>query len=67
MFYKRYNEKKSGCTIHYIDENYDEGEIILIKELELAKNETAQTLENKIKELEKIAIVEAFKKVLEER
>ena len=59
-------EKKSGCTIHYIDENYDEGEIILIKELELAKNETAQTLENKIKELEKIAIVEAFKKVLEE-
>ena len=42
-------------------------EIILIKELELAKNETAQTLENKIKELEKIAIVEAFKKVLEER
>ncbi|MGJ0455774.1 phosphoribosylglycinamide formyltransferase [Aliarcobacter cryaerophilus] len=60
-------EKKSGCTIHYIDENYDEGEIILIKELELAKNETAQTLENKIKELEKIAIVEAFKKVLEER
>ncbi len=29
-------EKKIwGCTIHYIDENYDEGETILIKELEL--------------------------------
>ena len=60
-------EKKSGCTIHYIDENYDEGETILIKELELDKNETAESLENRIKELEKIAIVEAFKKVLEER
>ena len=24
-------EKKSGCTIHFIDENYDEGETILIK------------------------------------
>ncbi len=59
-------EKKSGVTIHYVNENYDEGEKILIKELELEKDETAQTLENKIKELEKTAIVEAFKKVLEE-
>ena len=59
-------EKKSGVTIHYVNENYDEGEKILIKELLLDENETAQTLENKIKELEKIAIVEAFKKVLEE-
>ncbi|MGJ0359642.1 phosphoribosylglycinamide formyltransferase [Aliarcobacter cryaerophilus] len=59
-------EKKSGVTIHYVNENYDEGEKILIKELLLDENETAQSLENKIKELEKIAIVEAFKKVLEE-
>ena len=60
-------EKKSGVTIHYVNENYDEGEKILIKELLLDENETAATLENRIKELEKIAIVEAFKKVLEER
>ena len=58
------NEKKSGVTIHYIDENYDEGETILIKELELSSDETAETLETRIKNLEKIAIVEAFKKVL---
>ncbi|PRM89802.1 phosphoribosylglycinamide formyltransferase [Aliarcobacter cryaerophilus] len=57
-------EKKSGVTIHYVNENYDEGEKILIKELKLEKDETAQTLENKIKELEKTAIVEAFVKVL---
>ncbi len=57
-------EKKSGVTIHYIDENYDEGETILIKELELNADETAKTLETRIKDLEKIAIVEAFKKVL---
>ncbi|WP_148624801.1 phosphoribosylglycinamide formyltransferase [Aliarcobacter cryaerophilus] len=60
-------EKKSGVTIHYVNENYDEGEKILIKELLLDENETVETLENRIKELEKIAIVEAFKKVLEER
>jgi phosphoribosylglycinamide formyltransferase-1 len=57
-------EKKSGVTIHYIDEVYDEGEIILTKELEIASNETVDSLEDKIKNLEKEAIVEAFKKLL---
>ncbi|PUE65761.1 phosphoribosylglycinamide formyltransferase [Arcobacter caeni] len=57
-------EKKSGVTIHYIDEVYDEGEIILTKELEIVQNETVDSLENKIKELESIAIIEAFQKLL---
>ena len=39
-------------------------EIILTKELELDANETVDSLENKIKELEKDAIVEAFEKLL---
>ncbi len=57
-------EKKSGVTIHFVNEVYDEGEKILVKELLLAKNETVDSLENRIKELEKEAIVEAFKKLL---
>jgi phosphoribosylglycinamide formyltransferase 1 len=57
-------EKKSGVTIHYVDEVYDEGEIILTKELELANDETVDTLEDKIKELESVAIIEAFEKLL---
>lgn len=57
-------EKKSGVTIHYVNEVYDEGEKILVKELELAVNETVDSLETRIKELEKEAIVEAFKKLL---
>ena len=57
-------EKKSGVTIHYVNEVYDEGEIILTKELDIASNETVDSLENRIKELEKEAIVEAFKKLL---
>jgi phosphoribosylglycinamide formyltransferase 1 len=57
-------EKKSGVTIHYINEVYDEGEIILTKELEINSNETVDSLENRIKELEKEAIVEAFEKLL---
>ena len=57
-------EKKSGVTIHYVNEVYDEGEKILVKELLLDENETVDSLENRIKELESIAIIEAFEKLL---
>ncbi len=56
-------EKISGVTIHFVNENYDEGEYILQKTLELSDNETVESLENKIKNLEKEAILEAFKKL----
>ncbi len=55
------NEKISGVTIHKVDEHYDEGEIILQKELQLNEFETAETLESKIKDLEKVAILEALR------
>lgn len=58
------NEKQSGVTIHEVNEEYDEGKIIVQKSLLLSENETAQSLEQRIKELEKIAIVEAFQKIL---
>lgn len=56
-------EKISGVTVHHVDANYDEGSIIHQKSLNLDANETAQSLETKIKELEQVAILEAFKKV----
>ncbi|MDN5101111.1 phosphoribosylglycinamide formyltransferase [Aliarcobacter butzleri] len=58
------SEKESGVTIHFVNEVYDEGEKILVKKLKLEENETVGTLEEKIKNLEKEAIVEAFKKLL---
>ncbi|WP_429697860.1 phosphoribosylglycinamide formyltransferase [Arcobacter ellisii] len=57
-------EKESGVTIHYVNEVYDEGEKILVKKISLDENETVDSLEEKIKNLEKEAIVEAFKKLL---
>ena len=57
-------ETTSGVTIHEVNEEYDEGKIIVQKSLLLDENETAQSLEQRIKELEKIAIVEAFQKIL---
>lgn len=57
-------EKESGVTIHFVNEVYDEGEKILVKKINLDENETVDTLEEKIKNLEKEAIVEAFEKLL---
>ncbi|MDF1874408.1 phosphoribosylglycinamide formyltransferase [Sulfurimonas sp. SAG-AH-194-I05] len=58
------NETTSGVTVHEVNEKYDDGKIIIQKKLILASNENAQTLEKKIKQLEQIAVVEAFQKCL---
>ena len=45
-------EKQSGITIHYVNERYDEGEVILQKQIPVAADETAETLQQKIQQLE---------------
>ena len=57
-------EKESGCTIHFVNEHYDEGEYILQKKITLENNESVESLEEKIKNLESLAIIEAFKKII---
>lgn len=57
-------EKKSGCTVHFVNENYDEGKFILQNEITLEENETVESLEEKIKKLETITIIEAIKTVI---
>lgn len=54
-------ETESGCTIHFVNENYDEGEYILQKKILLDKNENIESLENKIKKLESETIIQALK------
>ena len=53
-------EKVSGCTIHYVTEEVDSGEIILQKQYLIRKNETPETLKSAIQELESDAIIEAI-------
>lgn len=53
-------ELKSGVTIHEVNENYDEGKIILQKSITLSEDETVDSLEAKIKKLEATAIVEGI-------
>jgi len=46
------NEKESGITIHFVNQKYDEGKIILQKCCVVSKNDTIESLENKIHDLE---------------
>ena len=46
------NEKKSGITIHYVNEHYDEGQTIFQAEVVIDKGETPESLAEKIHELE---------------
>ncbi len=55
-------EEESGITIHYVNDKYDEGEIIFQAKTEIVKNETPETLTEKIHTLE----YKYFPKVIEE-
>jgi len=45
-------EKESGITIHYVNENYDEGNIIFQSKCSISETDTPESLANKIHELE---------------
>ena len=54
-------ESKSGITIHYVTENYDEGAIIFQAECEIFDSDTPDTLAEKIHRLE----MQYFPKVID--
>lgn len=45
-------EKESGITIHYVNENYDEGAIIFQKQVTVLTTDTPEVVAEKIHELE---------------
>lgn len=45
-------DKESGITIHWVNENYDEGKIILQKSCPVSKDDTAESLAQKVHQLE---------------
>jgi phosphoribosylglycinamide formyltransferase-1 len=45
-------EKESGITIHFVNEKYDEGDIIFQAKCSISVNDTPESLANKIHELE---------------
>lgn len=59
-------EKESGCTVHFVTENYDEGPILLQKKCVVDPGDTAEDLAMKVLELEHAAYTEALIRVISE-
>ena len=60
-------ESESGITIHFVNELYDDGEIIFQAEVKIEADETPETLAKKIHELEYKYFPEVIEKVIESR
>jgi|CXWL01.1.fsa_nt_gi formyltetrahydrofolate-dependent phosphoribosylglycinamide formyltransferase len=58
-------ETESGCTVHFVSERYDEGEIILQRRCQVFPNESADTLAARVLIEEHLAYPEAIRKVIE--
>ena len=57
--------KLSGCTVHFANEVYDEGPIVVQKAVELADDDTPEQIAAKVFEAECEAFPEAINKVTE--
>ena len=57
-------DKESGITIHFVNEDYDKGEVILQARCKIDQNETAETLAKKIQQLEFEYLPKAVEKFL---
>ncbi len=55
---------ESGITVHFVNEEYDKGEVILQAKCEVDKNDTPEILSQKIRELEFEFLPKAIEKLL---
>ena len=56
-------DRKSGCTVHFVDEQYDHGETIIQRTCQVEADDTPQSLADKVFQLECDAYVDAIHKV----
>jgi phosphoribosylglycinamide formyltransferase-1 len=61
-----YGVKISGCTVHFVDEDLDHGAIIQQKAVEVANDDTAESLSANILKQEHALYVEALAKIVSE-
>lgn len=58
-------EKESGATVHFVDEGTDTGEIILQRKVTVDKEDTPESLQQKVLKVEHQILIEALQSVLE--
>lgn len=62
-----HHEKETGITVHYVNEKYDEGAVILQAHCQLNESDTAESVANKIHALEYRYFPVAIGQVLEDQ
>ena len=60
-------ESSSGPTVHFVNEHYDEGNIISQTEVKIEENETPESLAKKVQDVEKVQLINVLKKFIEEK
>jgi len=55
------NEKITGCTVHYVNEVVDGGEIILQKSCDVLSTDNVETLKKKVQDLESQVLLDVVK------
>ena len=60
-------EEFSGPTVHFVNNNYDEGNIISQTKVKLSSNETPESLSKKVQEVEKIQLINVLKKFIDSK
>jgi phosphoribosylglycinamide formyltransferase 1 len=59
-----HKEKETGITVHYVNEEYDKGNIILQATCEVTESDTAETLAARVRKLEFEYLPKAIEKIL---
>lgn len=56
-------EEYSGPTVHFVNNNYDEGNIITQTMVKLSKDETPESLAKKVQDVEKVQLINVLKDI----
>jgi formyltetrahydrofolate-dependent phosphoribosylglycinamide formyltransferase len=57
-------DKESGCTVHYVNENYDEGDIVIQRKCPVYESDTPESLARRVLDIEHEIYPEALAKVV---
>lgn len=60
-------ERESGCTVHYVDDQYDHGPAIVQKKVPVVAGDTVETLQARVMQAEREAYPEAVNLYAEKR
>ena len=55
---------ETGCTVHYVDDGIDTGKIILQKKVPISKDDTIESLMEKIHKAEHLTLIKALQKII---